>query len=255
MWEDDPGGGCWDDPFCGLFPPIPPCFWCGGGGDGGGSGGNGGGGSGSGGSTASAPFPVGSFPGGETLGLPPGLSVPGPFGIGMPNPFVFSVCSASPSACSDARFWNFYLYSWTRDWASALTLLTDFLRGGGATDRRYSTNDAVTQSLMRSGGFQSALRRACASGNPSGRFDVGTYEAAQNLSHDATYSATGVQVGGYLGTYTFKRSSMQISINNDAGAHSFFEHAAPNSPFSSGPLRTINQRFQIDLPNACGSSW
>ncbi len=41
-----------------------------------------------------APFPPGSFPGGENLGLPPGMSVPGPWNL-MPNPWVLSVSPAA----------------------------------------------------------------------------------------------------------------------------------------------------------------
>ncbi len=80
----------------GPGPVPPPCWNCvsGGGGGGGGGGGNSGSSSGS---MASAPFPVGSFPGGETLGLPPGLSVPLPgpaglLGIGLNSNCEFGVC-------------------------------------------------------------------------------------------------------------------------------------------------------------------
>jgi hypothetical protein len=82
----DLGGGGGDDPcfvfdaWCGGPGPVPPpCWFCG----------VGGGGAGGGGRPAppsapappppsSHPFPPGSFPGGENLGLPPGLSVPNP---------------------------------------------------------------------------------------------------------------------------------------------------------------------------------
>jgi RHS repeat-associated protein len=70
----DGDGGGWD-----CWPPFPPpClfFDCGGGGGGGGTGAGGGG------KTSSPPLPPNSFPGGETLGLPPGMSVP------LPSPAV-----------------------------------------------------------------------------------------------------------------------------------------------------------------------
>jgi RHS repeat-associated protein len=68
---DDGGDPCFEDPFlCGVFPPIffptpepsapppPPTVTE---------------------STSSGPpLPPGSFPGGETLGLPPGMTIPGP---------------------------------------------------------------------------------------------------------------------------------------------------------------------------------
>lgn len=37
-----------------------------------------------------------------------------------------------------------------------------------------------------------------------------------------------------LGTYSFKGPTMQIDIHNEAGAHSFFYHGVPNSPYNSG---------------------
>jgi RHS repeat-associated protein len=101
MWAMAPvgidGGPCWTDPFddsfdssddpgglgpCNLpIPVLPPVF------GGGGGGGRGAGGGGTTSSTAPEPppmppasgsIPTGSFPGGENLGLPPGLTVPGP---------------------------------------------------------------------------------------------------------------------------------------------------------------------------------
>jgi RHS repeat-associated protein len=45
------------------------------------------------------PLPPGSFPGGETLGLPPGLTLPGPFGFGLGNPLIFSFCPPSDPDC------------------------------------------------------------------------------------------------------------------------------------------------------------
>jgi hypothetical protein len=100
-----PGGGdgCEDDPFCGGggWPPI---GW--------GPGAQ---------STPPPPRPVpvtvspsndpnatgvyaqgqfGSWPNdGETLGLPARMTIPGPFGLGLPNPWILSACSASDPNC------------------------------------------------------------------------------------------------------------------------------------------------------------
>jgi RHS repeat-associated protein len=86
----DPSGMWWcdpDDPSCDPdWPPpfFPPCFFfdCDGGGGGGGNGGGSGGGRTSSNTPRSTPLPPNSFPGGETLGLPPGMRVP------LPSPAV-----------------------------------------------------------------------------------------------------------------------------------------------------------------------
>jgi RHS repeat-associated protein len=44
-------------------------------------------------------LPPGSWPGGEYLGLPPGVQIPGPFEVGLPNPFIFSMCSTGDPNC------------------------------------------------------------------------------------------------------------------------------------------------------------
>jgi RHS repeat-associated protein len=86
----DPSGMWWcdpEDPSCEPdWPPpfFPPCFFfdCDGGGGGGGNGGGSGGGGTSSNTPRSTPLPPNSFPGGETLGLPPGMRVP------LPSPAV-----------------------------------------------------------------------------------------------------------------------------------------------------------------------
>ena len=106
--------------------------------------------------------------------------------------------------------------------------------------------------LMRSGGFQNTLRNACASGKQSGPFNLSTLDAAKQLQYDSQASPTGVQVGGYGGSaYAMNGTTMHVRINNDAGANSFFYHLVSNSPFSSGPLRTIHLQFDLTIPFAC----
>ena len=104
MYLIAPGPG--DDPcfvydaWCSGPGPVPPCFDCGGGiPGGGGPSGSGPGRNPPAPTSGGTPLPPNSFPGGETLGLPPGLRIPGPFGIGLPNPFIFSACSASDPSC------------------------------------------------------------------------------------------------------------------------------------------------------------
>jgi RHS repeat-associated protein len=190
----------------------------------------------------------------ETLGMPAGTTLRSPLAIGMPDPLIWSACGQS--GCVDPRFWNFYLTSGAAsNWSGALNLLSDFLSGGGASRRTYGTNSPEAEDLEKSAGFVASVRKACASKRSTGSFSVETGQAARALPYDAAHSPTGVQVGGYVGRYTFQGSTMHISINNDAGAKSFFYHLVPNSPFASGPLRTISQQFDIDISRPCGSSW
>ena len=91
------------------------------------------------GTATGSPLPPGSFPGGETLGLPPGLSLPGPFGIGLPNPLIFSACSSDPN-CLDGQ--------WVIDYKGDLVWiagLSNVFHGGGtisAAPRRSNLNFA-----------------------------------------------------------------------------------------------------------------
>jgi RHS repeat-associated protein len=95
-WDD--GGGCdWFDPLCW---PVSPCFFfdcVGGGSSGGGSHGSGDSGGTVSNTPKSTPMPPNSFPGGETLGLPPGMRVPLPspavlLGLGLNLDCEFGVC-------------------------------------------------------------------------------------------------------------------------------------------------------------------
>jgi hypothetical protein len=135
----------------------------------------------------------------------------------------------------------------------AAGLLRDFLTGGGFANRTYYSLAPESIDLQRSAGFQSAIHRACGSGKSAGPFNVGTGQAAFNLPYDITHSPTGAQLGGYVGTYSLQGNSMSIRIHNEAGANSFFYHGPPNSPFSRGPFRTINQDFAITLQSPCGN--
>lgn len=257
-WDD--GGGCdWFDPFCW---PVSPCIFdiCGGGGGGGGGGDTGGSGGGGNSSNTprSTPLPPNSFPGGETLGLPSGMRVPLPspavlLGLNLNLNCEFGVCVGGVEGFrgGSANSW-----SSNKDYEGAFMLaaglLRDFVAGSSFTNRTYYSLAPESVDLQRSAGFRTTLRNACSSGKSAGPFNVGTYQAAFNLPYDLVHSPTGAQVGGYVGTYSVQGNSISIRIHNEAGANSFFYHRVPNSPFSRGPFRTINQDFSITLSNPCG---
>jgi RHS repeat-associated protein len=183
-----------------------------------------------------------------------GLNTGGVFGSGNTGPFVFSISpdeaillqttgGLGRGASIQSPFW------------STVGLLFNFLTGTGPTNRHYGPGDYRTQSLMQSKGFQQNMQRiagACQAGQTSGKVELGTAQGGLNLPYDAVHSPVGAQVGGYAGgTWAANGNSITMTIPNEAGARSFLYHAAPNSPFSVGPMRTINQKFDITVSNPC----
>jgi hypothetical protein len=138
---------------------------------------------------------------------------------------------------------------------STVGFLVNFLTGTGPRNRYYGPADYRTVDLMRSKGFQQNMQRitaACQAGQTSGKVELGTAQGGLNLPYDAVHSPVGVQVGGYAGgTWTANGNTVTMTIPNDAGAKSFLYHIFPNSPFSIGPGRTINQKFDITVANPC----
>lgn len=129
---------------------------------------------------------------------------------------------------------------------SNLDFFDDWVNGEGETYRFYGPNAMETQEMMRSQGIKK-LRK---------QFAEECYETipAWDYRHIENYKdnwwrfySTAWQVGGFTakvinngnGTATYE-------ITNYAGTRSFFAGdytGVPDSPWSSGPMRTITQKF------------
>ena len=187
---DDGGDPCFEDPFlCGAFPPIsfptpeppapppPPT------------------------TTESAssgpPLPPGSFPGGETLGLPPGMNIPGPLSwqvlLGLYDWYCSSgVCVPRPENGSLAP-----------------PLLADQSRKHNEEDIRFfakilgcgkTTGEIVTQN-MRNGAVSGGVRGAASGAGVRipvilSRSVIGIMEGAEEGSFAGP---EGALVGGIVG--------------------------------------------------------
>jgi RHS repeat-associated protein len=194
----------------------------------------------------------------EGPSMPPPI-IPNWSGIPLPGPgqgpdlssviienFDCSICTG------DQSLWDFF-----HSYFNTLGFLVNFLTGTGPTKRTYGPQDYRSKDLKASEGIQQVndqIKAACARGQTSGGLNVGTGQAAANIPHDVANSPVGGQVGGYNGTWVTNGDTTTLTIHNDAGAYSFFYHKAPNNPFGNGPLRTINQTFNIQEPNPCATN-
>jgi hypothetical protein len=110
---------------------------------------------------------------------------------------------------------------------------------------------------MKSAGFQKNMMdiaAACRVGITSGNVSLPTFEGGYNLPYDVRNSPVGAEVGGYdKGTWVANGNNINITIRNDSGTKSFFYGKAPNSPLPFGPMRTIHQKFEINVPNPCAA--
>jgi RHS repeat-associated protein len=147
---------------------------------------------------------------------------------------------------------------------ASAALLGQFLTGTGHDNRIYDKQTVETQNLLKSGGIKqisNRIEQACASGQTMNPLDsnglppeLSTPEAAKSLPYDALHSPVGVQVGGYRYTWQAANSGVDVQINNVAGANSFFYHGPKDRPATGvGPFRSINQRFDFNLPIKCGN--
>jgi len=176
---------------------------------------------------------------GDGLGTPLGL--PGVGGNGFGN------CSNTLKGCPPST--NPYLHTYD--------FLFDFLAGWGPNFRTYSNNSVEGGDLKSSRGFQQGLAGVCRSSDPTGPFALGTWQAARNLPYDALHSPTGVQVGGFGGTWAKQGQRVDITVKNDASLSSFLAYLSFGKHFpvlnhASGPTGTIHQEFDLSVVSPCG---
>ena len=185
-----------------------------------------------------------------SLGAAPWSENSGLGNVQDPGRFVFN-WDANSQLIASRSFWD----RWSA-YDSAGWFLNDFLTGSGKRNREYNLSSVEQRDLMASRGFQQVnayIQRQCSAGRTSGEFELTTSQAARNLLYDAVHSPTGVQVGGYNGTWATSGNVGKVTFTNVAGLNSFAYHVLPNSPIGFGPFRTIKQTFQITEPNPCGA--
>jgi hypothetical protein len=228
----DPGGngdGCGDDPLCGSLPPI-----------------------------------------GITLGWPPSSQPTQPGPPPPPPPIAPSPTPNDTGVYAGGQWGNSALPTcpvigpvcWgvpadPKAYASALAFLFDFLTGHGPRQRYYNGGAVQSIDLQNSAGFHHALQTitaSCQAGKTGGAINVGTGEAGLSLPSDIWSSPTGVQVGGYNGTWGVDGTSIDLNITSYAGLKSFAYHRLPNRQSATGPLSTIVQKFSFKVPNPCADS-
>jgi uncharacterized protein RhaS with RHS repeats len=129
-------------------------------------------------------------------------------------------------------------------WATNASFLLDFLTGGGSNNRVYGPNTVETQEMQNSPGA-SVLRNAFNAGQ-NNNIAYGTLQAAKDtLLNPSYWSSTALQVGGFAGASVINNGNgtATFTINNVAGANSFFYHMVSDRAGTTGPLRNINQTF------------
>lgn len=133
---------------------------------------------------------------------------------------------------------------------SNMEFLEDWLTGGGSNRRNYGPSDLETGEMASSPGG-TGLRDAFYAGGCKDKrsFSYGTGRAAWDTllnPYTADWGGTGAQVGGFAGASATNNSNgtVTFTIPNVAGTHSFFYHVVPNRKGTTGPMRSINQRFQ-----------
>jgi len=137
-------------------------------------------------------------------------------------------------------------------WATNANFLYDFLTGSGISNRFYGPDTIENQEIQCSPGA-AVLRDAFYAGHGN-NVAYGTLQAAEDTLLDPTYwSSTALQVGGFGGASAVNNGNgtVTFTIQNVAGASSFFYHLVPDRTGSAGPLRNINQTFTW-TENVCG---
>jgi RHS repeat-associated protein len=131
--------------------------------------------------------------------------------------------------------------------------------GIGSKQRSYGPDDVETQEMEQSPSAKK-MRSEFAKAHCRNikNFQYGTFEAywdtfANPFTADA--SSTAFEVGGFAGASVTNNGdgTATFDIPNVSGAHSFFLHMIPNSPWAKGPMSNIHQDFKWTEPiSECG---
>jgi hypothetical protein len=130
----------------------------------------------------------------------------------------------------------------------------------GPRNRTYGPNDIETQEMEQSVGVnrmrQFFYNKQC---EDVTRYDYGTLRAYWDTAvnpFSANWFGTPFQVGawGPASAVNNGNGTVTFTLNNTAGAHSFFLHLVPDSPFPVGPMSNIHQTFQWTeaIQGGCG---
>lgn len=129
-------------------------------------------------------------------------------------------------------------------WESNARFLADFVTGGGSSNRVYGPGTVESREMQSSPGA-AALRNEFYNGNGN-NVAYSTVQAAKDTLLDPSqWSSTALQVGGFAGASAVNNGNgtATFTIQNVAGASSFFYHAVPNRSETTGPFRSITQTF------------
>ena len=139
---------------------------------------------------------------------------------------------------------------------SNVGFLFDYLTGWGPRNRPYTPNSFQNEEMQNSRGAQHMRDEFMKSGCKSRKIGYSTPKAAwDTLFSPSQWGNTALQVGGFSGNAKNNGDgTVTYSVNNTAGARSFFYHAVPNTAWSNGPLSNIKQSFSWTEPTPCSSS-
>ncbi len=134
-------------------------------------------------------------------------------------------------------------------WGSNISYFFSWLLGLGNNTRNYGPSDIETQEMIDSRGGAALRSEFYKKGCPNDvGFEYSTSQAAwDTLLNRVTrdLSSTALQVGGFDATATNNGDgTVTFTISNKTGLKSASYHLLPDSPFTRGPLRNINQTFQ-----------
>jgi hypothetical protein len=129
-------------------------------------------------------------------------------------------------------------------------LLAGWLTGNSPNDIDYDPNSIQVRDMMTSLNVTRERQGYYSEGGPLKReFGHNTLHAYwETIANPLTanWKSTAMQVGGYAGA-TIKNNNdgtATFTIQNTAGANSFFLHVVPNIRRSSGPMSNIRQTFR-----------